>query len=330
MTTRYATVAKCFVTLALCIAALIIAGALVGCQSSEPAELPSQKIETEASDVAESAPTDPFYVLLVGNDSRTGTVEISKSEYADGNARSDTMMIARVDPQAYKVTLVTIPRDTAIDLNDNPAKINSAYQSGGIEASVDQVEQLTGVHISYYFDLGFVTFQKFIDALGGVTVEVPITMEMQDIVGGGGVAVSAGQQDLDGVEALVVARTRKAFVSDQDACRQIQDRAIVAAAITKVAQDAGMVDTAVAAMMDNAQTNMSSDVLTELVASFAQNVDKLTIYQATGPYSGDINPSTGEWLATRDEATWQQIIAAADAGEDPSGIVALPQIVAAG
>ena len=192
------------------------------------------------------------------------------------------------------------------------------------------MELLTGVTIDYYFDLGFVTFQKFVDALGGLSIDVPINMSMQDIVGGDDVSVAAGQQDLDGAEALVVARTRKAFATDQDACRQIQDRALVAAAIAKVAQDSGMVETAVSALMDNADTNMSTDVLTELVTSFASNADKLTIYQATGPYGGDINPTTGEWLATRDEATWQQIIATADAGEDPSGIVALPQIVAAG
>ena len=319
-----------FALIAAFVAALAALAMLVGCQSTEPAELPSQKIETETSDVAEGVPTEPFYVLLVGNDSRTGTVEITKSEYADGNARSDTMMLARIDPQTYKVTLITVPRDTTIDLNGSPAKLNNAYQAGGIEASVEQVELLTGVKIDYYFDLGFVTFQKFVDALGGLSVNVPINMNMQDIVSGNDVSVAAGQQDLNGAEALVVARTRKAFATDQDACRQIQDRALVAAAITKVAQDSGMVETAVSAMMDNAETNMSADILTELVTSFVSNADKLTIYQATGPYGGDINPTTGEWLATRDEATWQQIIATADAGEDPSGIVALPQIVPAG
>lgn len=319
-----------FALIAAFAAALAALAMLAGCQTTEPAELPSQKIETETSDVAEGVPTEPFYVLLVGNDSRTGTVEITKSEYADGNARSDTMMLARIDPQTYKVTLITVPRDTTIDLNGSPAKLNNAYQAGGIEASVEQVELLTGVKIDYYFDLGFVTFQKFVDALGGLSVNVPINMNMQDIVSGNDVSVAAGQQDLNGAEALVVARTRKAFATDQDACRQIQDRALVAAAITKVAQDSGMIETAVSAMMDNAETNMSADILTELVTSFASNADKLTIYQATGPYGGDINPTTGEWLATRDEATWQQIIATADAGEDPSGIVALPQIVAAG
>lgn len=319
-----------FALIAAFAAALAALAMLAGCQTTEPAELPSQKIETETSDVAEGVPTEPFYVLLVGNDSRTGTVEITKSEYADGNARSDTMMLARIDPQTYKVTLITVPRDTTIELNGSPAKLNNAYQAGGIEASVEQVELLTGVKIDYYFDLGFVTFQKFVDALGGLSVNVPVTMEMQDIVGGEDISVAAGQQDLNGVEALVVARTRKAFAVDQDACRQIQDRALVAAAISKVAQDSGMIDTAVAALMDNAETNMSSDVLKQLVTSFADNAGSLTIYQATGPYGGDINPATGEWLATRDEATWQQIIATADAGEDPSGIVALPQIVAAG
>lgn len=319
-----------FALIAALAAALAVLAMMAGCQSSEPTELPSQKIETEASDVSEGVPTEPFYALLVGNDSRTGTVEITKSEYADGNARSDTMMLARIDPQTYKVTLITVPRDTTIDLNGSPAKLNNAYQAGGIEACVEQMELLTGVTIDYYFDLGFVTFQKFVDALGGLSIDVPINMSMQDIVGGDDVSVAAGQQDLDGAEALVVARTRKAFATDQDACRQIQDRALVAAAIAKVAQDSGMVETAVSALMDNADTNMSTDVLAELVASFAGNADKLTIYQATGPYSGDINPTTGEWLATRDEATWQQIIATADAGEDPSGIVALPQIVLAG
>lgn len=319
-----------FALIAALAAALAVLAMMAGCQSSEPTELPSQKIETEASDVSEGVPTEPFYALLVGNDSRTGTVEITKSEYADGNARSDTMMLARIDPQTYKVTLITVPRDTTIDLNGSPAKLNNAYQAGGIEACVEQVELLTGVTIDYYFDLGFVTFQKFVDALDGLSIDVPINMSMQDIVSGDDVSVAAGQQDLDGAEALVVARTRKAFATDQDACRQIQDRALVAAAIAKVAQDSGMVETAVSALMDNADTNMSTDVLAELVASFAGNADKLTIYQATGPYSGDINPTTGEWLATRDEATWQQIIATADAGEDPSGIVALPQIIPAG
>ena len=241
-----------FALIAAFAAALAALAMLAGCQTTEPAELPSQKIETETSDVAEGVPTEPFYVLLVGNDSRTGTVEITKSEYADGNARSDTMMLARIDPQTYKVTLITVPRDTTIELNGSPAKLNNAYQAGGIEASVEQVELLTGVKIDYYFDLGFVTFQKFVDALGGLSVNVPINMNMQDIVSGNDVSVAAGQQDLNGAEALVVARTREAFATDQDACRQIQDRALVAAAITKVAQDSGMIEAAVSAMMDNA------------------------------------------------------------------------------
>lgn len=310
----------------LCAVAVAMLAVLTGCQQQEANGSKSDEIVSEASDVKIQ---EPFYALLVGNDSRTGTVEISKSEYADGNARSDTMILARIDPLTYTVTLITVPRDTAASVDGSTTKINAAYQSGGIEASVDQVEQLTGAQIDYYFDLGFVTFQKFIDAMGGVSVDVPISMEMQDIVGGDDISVDAGTQDLNGAEALVVARTRKAFATDQDACRQIQDRAIVASVIGEVAQDASMVDMAVTALMDNAQTNMNADELKELVSSFAQHADQLTIYTATGPYAGDIDAGSGLWLAIRDEETWHQIIEVADAGEDPSGIVALPQIIPA-
>lgn len=300
---------------------------LAGCQSKqEPVQDASQEIESEVSD---SGATNAFYVLLVGNDSRTGTVDISKPEWADGNARSDTMILARIDPDSYKVTLITIPRDTAATVDGSTKKINFAYQVGGIENCVAQVEGLAGIEVSYYFDLGFVTFQKFVDAIGGLTVDVPVDVDLKDIVGGEQVWVSAGSQDLDGVEALAVARARKVFAQDQDACRQIQDRALVAAAITKVAQNPDMVDMAVSALMDNADTDMTSDELTELVTQFADHADQITVYQATGPYAGDIDPSTGEWLATRDEETWSKIISVADAGEDPSGIVPLPQIIPA-
>lgn len=319
---------KLFWKIAVCAAACALALAcLAGCQSEQGSgQGTPQDIESEVSD---SGATNAFYVLLVGNDSRTGTVDIAKPEWADGNARSDTMILARVDPDSYKVTLITIPRDTAATVDGSTKKINFAYQVGGIEDCVAQVEDLTGVEIDYYFDLGFVTFQKFVDALGGLSIDVPVDVDLKDIVGGEQVQVPAGSQDLDGVEALAVARARKVFAQDQDACRQIQDRALVAAAITKVAQNPDMVATAVSALMDNADTNMSSDELTELVAQFAEHADQAIIYQATGPYSGDIDPSTGEWLATRDEETWSKIISVADAGKDPSGIVPLPQVVQA-
>lgn len=295
---------------------------LAGCQSSQP----ESSDESFAEEVVEPKFEHPFYVLLVGNDGRTGTVEIDKPMYSDGSARSDVMMLMRIDPIDYKVTLISIPRDTAATVNGSLAKINTSYQHGGIDELLDQVKQLTGVQADYYFDLGFVTFEQFIDALGGVTVNVPVDMSLQDIVSGDNISLTAGEQELDGAEALVLSRSRKLYDGYQDAVRQMQNRAIVAAGINQVVQNPDSAEAAVAALMGAAETNMTEEELSSLVSSFVENADSLTIYQASGPYVGDIDPTDNMWYTTRDEGTWAQVIAAADAGEDPSGIVANPEL----
>lgn len=98
--------------------------------------------------------------------------------------RSDTIMLARIDPTTYQITLVTVPRDTTVDIDGYANKINEVYRISGIEALAKEVESLTGVKIKYYFDTGFVEFENFINALGGITANVPIDMHLQDIVGG--------------------------------------------------------------------------------------------------------------------------------------------------
>lgn len=319
MNTKKLSKATWAVLLTLLAAAVLTLALLAGCQQ----QTEQKSDEVIVGETADSTPSidEPFYMLLVGNDSRTGTVEEDKPEYADGLGRSDTTMLCRVDPTTYTLTLITVPRDTAIDWNGTRAKFNTAYQDEGIDGAIEQIKLLTGVDVYYYFDVGFEDFQNLVDALGGLSINVPVDIEMQDIVGGETVTLSAGEQNLNGVQALVAARERHSYGDNQEAKRQTQDRALVVAGIQKVAQDSSLVETAVSAMMQCADTNMTQDQLTKLVTNFAQNADKLTIYQATGPYEGETDPDSGLWIATRDEATWQRIIETADAGEDPSGIV---------
>ena len=304
--------------------------ALAAC--SAPAQSRStESISAEATDVAkkELPSTDPFYVLVVGNDSRTGTVEITKGMYADGSARSDTTMLVRVDPENYVIDLITIPRDTSIDLNGQETKFNEAYHQGGIQATLEQVELLTGVKPKYYLDTTFVGFEKFIDAFGGVDVWVPMDMDLQDIVGGEHIYLSEGEQTLNGPEALVFARVRKAigYVYDdapEEAYRQVDDRSIVESAIRAVATGKVPADVAIKALLPNCDSNFSADDLESYANAFAENADKLTIYSATGPYNGDVIES-GEWLAYRDEDAWREIIALADANQDPNTVYPHPE-----
>lgn len=296
---------------------------LAGCQQAEPA--PPQN-DAKELDVKDERSNEPFYVLVVGNDSRTGTTEINDPMYSDGKGRSDTTMLVRVDPATYQVGIVTVPRDTAVNLDGTQMKFNEVYQFEGVEGTMEQVKLLTGITPQYYMDMGFVDFEKFIDGIGGISANVPISMQLKDIVSGDSISLNPGSQDLGGEEALVLARSRKQYANDLDACRQTQNRQIVQVAIEKVLASPDNAEAYTKVLAEVIDTNMPGEYLSELVADFVANADKVTFVSGTGPYAGDIDPSDSKWYTTRDEGTWSQVIAAVEAGQDPSSIVALPSV----
>jgi polyisoprenyl-teichoic acid--peptidoglycan teichoic acid transferase len=296
---------------------------MAGCAKQEQAS--SSSSETlEVSDSAATTSTDPFWVLIVGNDSRTGTVEIDKSEYADGTGRSDVIILVRCDPSTKKVAILSVPRDTACTYNGQTVKINETYHQGGISALKTAVKELTGVDCKYYFDMGFVDYSSFIDEIGGVTANVPIDMKLQDIVGGDTIKLSAGDQELNGAEALVLARSRKQYTTDQDACRQIQNRAVVQTLIQRVANDSANKDLYIAALYAFSDTDCPIDELSKLVDEFCKSASSISFVNGSGPYDGGTDETVNLWLTTRDEATWKKVIQAAENGEDVTSIVTLP------
>ena len=315
-----------FALCALVVAALVAMFALAAC--SQPAQSSSGSSASEKPEAPSKEPTvatntDPFWVLIVGNDTRLGTVNLS-GDYADGNARSDTMMIAYVDPKNYKVTAITIPRDTEAEVHGEKMKINMAYQLDGIQGTLDQVELLTGIRPKYYMDMTFVGFEEFIDALGGVDAYVPIDMSYKDIVHGDMIDLSEGEQELNGPEALVLARVRKAYGGDMDAHRQINDRALVWDGIQQVLQGKVSVEDGVKALMDNCDTNFTSEELEGYANLFLQNAAKAQFVSASGPYDGDVDPDIDLWVAWRDEDTWHEMVQTTEAGGDPNDVFSLP------
>lgn len=209
-------------------------------------------------------------------------------------------------------------------------KINELYRQGGMEAAVEGVESLTGVHVQYYLDMGFVGFEKFVDQIGGVTANVPIDMHLKDIVNGGTIELNAGAQELDGPEALVLARVRKLYAVDIEACRQIQDRQLVEAGIKQVAADPANAAAHLDALLGNAETNWPKDELAAMVADFAANADRIAFQSGTGPYVGDfMEEHDGLWMVPRDEGTWRKVIEVVESGGDPTTVVALPEVEAA-
>lgn len=127
----------------------------------------------------------------------------------EGGMRTDTIMIATLDSQEGDVTLTSIPRDTIVD--EYTPKINAVYGEGGgghsgAEALLDTVETLLGFRPDGYAIIDYQVFRDAVDAMGGVSFEVPMTMDM-----GGGNIIEAGRQLLDGETALEVCRFRYGY-----------------------------------------------------------------------------------------------------------------------
>lgn len=307
---------KRFIALLAMIFALTSCFCLAACK----AEVASPKSDVEEMNEIISGKA-PFYVLLVGNDTRQGTIEDTGEYYV----YSDTMMLAYVEPLHYKVSLVSIPRDTESTVNGSPAKINSAYTTEGIEGTIDQIESLTGVKISYYANLSFVSFAQLVDALGGVTAVVPFDMSLKDIVGGGKITLSAGEQELNGSEALVLARMRKDYNESGEACRQMASREMVQNLILSVAGNPNNVEACVNAFLAVCDTNIDKEKLLELALDYAANADQITITTCTGPYEAYEMPQyDGQVMVPRDEDLWARVIAAIESGRNPNSVVAPP------
>ena len=272
----------------------------------------------------------PFYVLVIGNDSRIGTREITNPNYADGTGRSDTMVLVRINPNNYSISLVSIPRDTTATLDGHTTKINEIYRVKGPEALVDNVSLLTGVSIDFYMDMGFVDFVNFVNALGGIEATVPIKMGWRDIIGGEMVTLSAGFQFLDGTQALTLARVRDAYALDVDACRQIQNRQIVQVAIEKVLKNPIDALKHIDALIENTKTNWPLEDMTGLILDFIANSYRVKFVSGSGPYAGGIDNSAGGlWLVPRDEAKWRELMQLIESGGDPTTLIPLPSVRAA-
>lgn len=267
---------------------------------------------------------EPFYVLLVGSDSRKGTALYTgkANEHAQVDQHSDIMTLMRIDPETYTITLVTVPRDT--QLAGTSGKINGTLAEGDPNAVVEAVETLTGAKIDYYMMTTFTAFESLVNDLGGTVVDVPLKITTDDPSTGRDVTVSPGSAKLlDGSQTLVLARARKEYGSEQDALRQVNVRNIETSLIEKVAGTPSLSEKALSSLKANTTTNMDYAMVGSLVADFLMHREDMTIYSGTGPYEGGINED-GLWVVPEDKEIWARLMEAVDAGEDPSDIVPLP------
>lgn len=179
-------------------------------------------------DVPTAAPAARINILILGVDYRQGEGD----EYTrvrlndeDDDGRSDTMAVFSIDPASKTASVLSIPRDLWVEVPDGHGgwtmdRIDEAYHTGaenklpggGPAAAAAAVTRDFGIPIDHYVVLDFTGFMTLIDALGGITLDVPQTLTATvlpaDNAGGYEYTFLAGRQHLSGELALAYSRFR--------------------------------------------------------------------------------------------------------------------------
>jgi LCP family protein required for cell wall assembly len=199
------------------------------------AQIQSFKLSGEAKSALHGNPfllVNPQTILVLGTDARPPDTKepgaapsqtcFDQQAHGDsphgpcsvGEFRADTLMLIRAG--AGKFNKLSIPRDSYAEIpGQNPQKINAAYAFGGAKAQIQAVESFLNVKIDHVAIINFTGFEDLIDAVGGVTVDVPHKI-CADISGGAGggqggftLRLGKGEHTLDGEQALTYARIRE-------------------------------------------------------------------------------------------------------------------------
>lgn len=175
---------------------------------------------------ANTAATD---ILLLGSDQRSG----AEAQYVTG-ARADTIMVLHIPEDGSAAYLVSIMRDTWVNIPGYGShKVNAGLNYGGVDLQVATIEQLLGIQMDHVAEIDFQGFKALVDTLGGVTVDVPLNFSTDNYT------FTAGPQTLNGGQALEFVRQRYAF-SDGDYQRVRNQRAFLRGVYNELKADGAL------------------------------------------------------------------------------------------
>jgi LCP family protein required for cell wall assembly len=148
------------------------------------------------------SPEEPVTILVLGRDTR---------DVENDAGRADIIMLFYLDPEDNTGSLLSIPRDTLVEIPDHGEdKINAAYAYGGEELMIKTINSFLGAEINHYITLDFEGFVKLIDALGGVD----ITIDRPIVDPKSGANFASGNHHLTGEQALSYTRSRSTELGD--------------------------------------------------------------------------------------------------------------------
>jgi LCP family protein required for cell wall assembly len=145
---------------------------------------------------------DELLILLVGVDKNSDDLE--NVDFT----RTDTIMLCKMNIKNGSVDILSIPRDSRIQVRDDFTKANHAHAYGGIELTLQSLRNFLGIDIDYYAEVSYDAVVNIVDALGGVDYNVPKGIH---VVKGGDVDIRPGMNHLNGNDVLWYLRTRHIY-----------------------------------------------------------------------------------------------------------------------
>ncbi|ANH37125.1 Biofilm regulatory protein A precursor [Nocardioides dokdonensis FR1436] len=204
-------------------------------------DIDDQLVGERPDKVEVAGPQEPLNVLVMGSDSREGDVNNIDGLTGDGE-RSDTTLLLHLSADRERAYGVSIPRDSMVDRptcrTEDGAEIpaegyqmwNEAFQLAGPACTIQQFEELSGIRLDHFVVVDFEGFQGMVDAVGGVEVCIPETIDDR----AHGIYLEAGTRKLEGIQALNYVRERYALSGGSDIGRMKRQQAFIASMVSTV------------------------------------------------------------------------------------------------
>jgi LCP family protein required for cell wall assembly len=206
------------------------------------------------------------------------------------NGRSDAILLTRVDFLNQTINAITIPRDAAVRIpgRETIHKINAAHSYGGPELTLETIRSVFGITPDAYVTVDFKGFQKIVDAVGGVEINVEKRLKYDDNWGNLHIDLHPGLQRLNGYQAMGYVRMRH---SDSDEMRSKRQHAFLEAMRRSIMSPSNFLK--LPQVLDRLNENIRRGALTEdqlfALANYARTLPKERIRVQTIPY--DEGPS---------------------------------------
>lgn len=159
---------------------------------------------------------EALFKKVLGYDTPKNTCILIVGQDSIKPLRSDTIILAFLNTDRNRIMLYSVPRDSRFYIPDRERydKINHAYAFGGIKLLKKTLEEGLGISIPYFVEVDYQGFEKVIDLLGGVEIEVEKRMKYQDKAQNFSIDLVPGRQILDGKKALQYVRFRADKLGD--------------------------------------------------------------------------------------------------------------------